>query len=99
MPGSLGGGGNEACDARKARVLFELMSDLKPPDSLPPAERLRAVLPVGTNRASHVRTTFAVRGHLLVDGHADPRAKRMPVEDFAWTLEFGRKTGILLEMD
>ena len=24
----------------------------QPPDSLPPAERLRAVLPVGTNRAS-----------------------------------------------
>jgi len=24
----------------------------QPPDSLPPAERLRAVLPVGTNRAN-----------------------------------------------
>ena len=44
-----GGGGNE--DRVNFFFVAVLSRDSKPPDSVPPADRLRAVLPVGTNRA------------------------------------------------
>ena len=63
-PCSLGGGGNEdfkAIPPGTADFLrVELLVASEAPGYVPPADRLRAALPVGTNRASHQGERFFV---------------------------------------